>query len=437
MKQAGRNTIGRPAGGAKPRLARIIRRIMPAGFGRCGFILAAVLLGLPGFAQSDSQPAGAVKSPLSNRWLFIVETSKHMAPMADAVERMTASLVAAGMNDQMRRGDTVGLWTFNEDLFTGRYSLQVWTPGTCQTVALDLYNFLKDQKYEKSSHLDKVMAPMQQIIKSSDFITVLLLSDGREQIQGTPFDEKINTFYQTWEKQSEKTHIPFVAVLRAEHGQIMSYTVTLPPWSLELPPLPHELTDPPVVNPALKPQNLQPSPVPPLIIHGNKPAPPPTEQTSGSTVSNQTIIQAPPPSPAPQTPAAFVTPPTLAEPVSKPESPAAAEAVNAGKVEAAVPVPEPQVAVAIPSSQNTNATAAETATHVPGTNGLLQAGVPAGPVPAAEVASPDIFWSRKMVWIPALTLLVLTLGIVFLMVRRAQAPMRVSLVTHPPDQEKK
>jgi len=42
-----------------------------------------------------------------------------------------------------------------------------------------------------------------------------------------------------------------------------------------------------------------------------------------------------------------------------------------------------------------------------------------------------------MVWIPALTLLVLTLGIVFLMVRRARAPMRVSLVTHPPDQEKK
>ena len=32
------------------------------------------------------------------------------------------------MKGQVEAGDTIGLWTFNEELYTGRFPLQTWLP---------------------------------------------------------------------------------------------------------------------------------------------------------------------------------------------------------------------------------------------------------------------------------------------------------------------
>src|SRR5258706_5882436 len=127
-------------------------------------------------------------------------------------------LLASGMGGQLRRGDTLGVWTYNQDLKAGNFPLQRWTPETHRSVAIQILNFIKEQKYENKASLDKVLPPMEGVIKDSQFITVILISDGDQKILGTPFDDPINQFYKLWRGEQQAARMPFITVLRARNG---------------------------------------------------------------------------------------------------------------------------------------------------------------------------------------------------------------------------
>src|SRR5690606_7688488 len=180
----------------------------------------------------------------SNRWLLIVDTSNGMKERAESAHQILARLLASGVNGQLREGDSIGVWTFNDDLETGVFPLQIWTPQAQDTIAERVYKFLQAQKHEKSSRLDRLAADMNQVIKASDFITVIILSDGSSRIRGTPFDDQINASYKEWQEQQRKRQLPFVTLLRAEHGTVKHFAVNTPPFPFDLPPLPEELLKP-------------------------------------------------------------------------------------------------------------------------------------------------------------------------------------------------
>lgn len=272
--------------------------------------LAFLLLAVFGFlndvsAQTNSAP--------SNRWLFIVDTSRGMQRRADATWQIAASLVDSGMHGQMRPGDSIGLWTFNDALHSGQFPLQEWQPGDSRAIAQRVFDFLKAQKFEKDSRLEKIMPEMNQVIAASEFITVVLISDGSTEIHGTPFDASINASYQAWRDQQEKSAMPFVTLLRARDQKISQYIINTPPFPLDLPALPEELLKPRVVKPAVaeapKPEPAKPRVVPPLILSGKKkeipvetPAPivaEPPAVKSESTNPPAIVEQKPAPTPIP------------------------------------------------------------------------------------------------------------------------------------------
>ena len=92
-----------------------------------GLLLVALLAPCPLRAQTNTARA----LPPSNRCLLIVETSRSMQRRAEAVLKAVQDLLTSGLNGQLRQGDTLGLWTFNDDLYTGRFPLQrVVAPGS-------------------------------------------------------------------------------------------------------------------------------------------------------------------------------------------------------------------------------------------------------------------------------------------------------------------
>src|SRR5262249_29697882 len=111
----------------------------------------------------------------------------------------------------------------------------------CRLVAKRMYEFLGNQKFEKDGRLGKVLPDMQRVIKSSDFITVVLITDGSADIAGTPFDDKINTVYWTWHDEIKKNQKFFVTLPRARAGATTHDAVNMPPCPPDLPPLPDEL----------------------------------------------------------------------------------------------------------------------------------------------------------------------------------------------------
>lgn len=227
---------------------------------------AFTLLAFPVWSQTN------ISRPAPGRYLIIVETSRTMGHRSDGTLKTLANILFTGIGGQIQQGDTLGVWTYNKELYTGRLPLQRWSKleqrDTCSTIL----NHVKGQKYENQPAISSVRPALEKVIKDSESLTVILVSSGEEKMIGTPFDDQINQLYNNWREEQEKSRMPFVTVLRAKRGAIMSYSVTPSPWQVEIPPWPAEAVVKAVEPPRPTPK-VQPSTVPPLIVTGKKPKP--------------------------------------------------------------------------------------------------------------------------------------------------------------------
>ncbi len=189
--------------------------------------------------------------------------------------------------------------------------------------------FLEAQKYEGRENFDKVLPSVAAVVRDSDIITIILISSGEEDLHGTPFDARINEFYQQWRDQQRKAQMPFITVLRGKGGQLADYTVSTPPWPVQMPALPPAKRPAETIQP--KPQAVThkapPPTVAPLIFSGSNPNP--ETVTTPQPTPAAVKVEAPPPAavaasaskaasprlPQPPAPAAKTT---TAEPPSKP-----------------------------------------------------------------------------------------------------------------------
>ena len=121
--------------------------------------------------QLCAQTSTAKAASTSHRWLLIVETSRSMQRRSDAVFESVQGLLTSGMSSQLRPGDTLGVWTYNADLYSGRFQLQTWSPETQQAIVSRTLAFLKSQKYEKKANFDKVLPVLTRVIGDSRLLT--------------------------------------------------------------------------------------------------------------------------------------------------------------------------------------------------------------------------------------------------------------------------
>jgi hypothetical protein len=300
---------------------------------------------------------GTAKAPLpSNRCLLVVETSRSMQRRADAVLQVVQDLLKSGLAGQLRPGDTLGVWTYNESLYAGRFPLQTWSPEAQQGINLRTVAFLKEQTYEKQASFDKVLPALSRLIKDSPLITIILISSADEQIHGTAFDVQINQFCQKWHDEQQKARMPFVTILRAQDGRLADFTVNTPPWPVQMPPLPQEAQIAETVQTQV-PKVVRTAPPPivqPLIVSGKKTQPKetPTPKLEPAGVTVHSPAPAPEPASTNQSLAAkpLAPPATPAQTVKAetalvvPDKPAVA--LSPKPSTAPLPVPEPKTEIA-------------------------------------------------------------------------------------------
>lgn len=275
----------------------------------------AVALLLLGVAAASPLRAQTNEPPQRHgRYLFIVETSEAMRKRMDNTLQTVRFLLTERLTNQLAEGDTVGLWTFDEKLHSGQYPMQVWSPGNLQIVPKSMADFLHRQPLVKEARMDEVMPALGRLMRSSERITVFILSSGTAPISGTPFDSTLNENYKLNEKDLRKKGLPFVTSLRAWHGRIIGGSIAWQPWPIDLPQFP---PDPKRPKPA--PVEAAPAPVrQSLIVIGEKPAP------AAEPVSPIVPSAIPQPSPvAPETRAVESTPvpaPTAPTPRLQPQT---------------------------------------------------------------------------------------------------------------------
>jgi len=201
-----------------------------------GLLLLAVLMPGPFRALADA----AESATSANRCLLIVDTSHAMQRRAEGALKTVRALLLSSLSGQLRQGDTLGVWTYNDKLYAGRFPLQTWSPSAEADITSRTLAFLKSQKYEKQANFASVLAPLGGLVKGSQRLTIILVSSGDEPMRGTPFDGRINAFYQQWREEQQKARMPFVTVFRASDGQLADVAVSTPPWPTQIPRMPQE-----------------------------------------------------------------------------------------------------------------------------------------------------------------------------------------------------
>lgn len=211
--------------------------------------LFLLLLLVSSFATNVSSAELTAKpAAQENRFLFIVETSFAMNRSTKAVQETIRELVESGVLGQMKSGDTLGLWTFNEKL-NAEFPMQHWSLEENKKIAQSVGDFLKRQRYEKKGQLRTVLPPLYSTIKSSKAITVVLISSGNEPIHGTPFDKEINAIYPSYVRELYDAKLAFVTILVGRNGRPVAHSVNSSLGPIQIP---NPLIEPEKIAPLLK-----------------------------------------------------------------------------------------------------------------------------------------------------------------------------------------
>jgi hypothetical protein len=374
--------------------------------------LAAALLLLLAVLPGTAQPLQRQE----NRFLFLVDTSSAMRGYSNAVVQTVEELLASDMRGELREGDTIGLWTYNEKL-NADFPMQVWSKAGKNSIVDNTAGFLLRQRYEKFAHLDRVMPSLKQVIKNSERVTIALVFDGRGAIEGTPFDKELAALQKEYGRKLRSAHVPFVIVLAARNGTVFDYTINYP----GIVAIPH------TANPEPVPETNAPAVAVLPVSVTNAPAPVvrPVRSIVISRLTNaasahvpgQAVVSAPIP------PIATPLPP--AKPASVPPAPPVVQAPVPAPV-APVPqaiVPAPSVPVVPPAKPAPVPAVAPVVAPAP---------VHAEPAPpVAVVAQPRT--SSITLLVVAFSLLVVAAVFVIFLWRRFRHPPEASLISQSID----
>lgn len=239
---------------------------------RCGVLLLALLGG--GFLAPTARTQPAATTNVDNRLLLVFNTSSDMKRRLPAVRIALETLLATSLEGQLHAGDTVGVWTLDQELHTGQFPLQRWDPADAAMIVSNISNFISKQRFRKTTDFDALVPLMTQLVQGSERLTVVLFCDGNGTMRGTPYDAGVNQVFQQNRKEREKSRAPIILVFRAQLGQYVGCAASFPPQSLNLPvfpPLPPPPAPPAPAKAVAAPAPRPATPVPPLIIIGPKP----------------------------------------------------------------------------------------------------------------------------------------------------------------------
>jgi hypothetical protein len=363
------------------------------------------------FLISDLTPALRAQSAaptMPGRFLLIFDISSDMKRREPAVEKSLQAMLVTSMNGQLHRGDTLGVWTFNQDLHLGDYPLQVWNPENAAMITSNLMHFIHTQKYANAARYAVLQPLLNRVVASSERLTVLLFTGGATKVSGTTFDNGVNEVFEKNAAAQQKARQPFVVLLRSQQGKYVGCTVNFAPQLVnfpEFPPLPEPPPPPPKPEPKPEPApQAAPTIVgPSMIIKGTKVEiippgatnPPPVAEPAPAVVAltnAPVVVQAVLPPVAPEVP----TNPAPIAVAPEPTNPPAIVAISP-------PIEPTNVAVTLPTNE------------------------PVTSKPVAPVESPAGV-DKKPLIIGAVCLLVATIlaGVIFFRFRRPTAGSLIS-----------
>ncbi|HEY0456025.1 MAG TPA: hypothetical protein VGE41_06590, partial [Verrucomicrobiae bacterium] len=166
-------------------------------------------------------------NPDGQKFLFVVDTSASMQRLPHNGRQTVFDMIYSGLWNQLAPGDSIGVWTFNQDVQAGKFAMQVWDPDQDLALASRVGLFLKGQHYEHKAQLNEAFKSALGLVKSVKDLNVLVITDGQSSLGQSKLEIALKDRYQTMAEQARKGNKPMVLAFHAIGGEVLTNWVTL------------------------------------------------------------------------------------------------------------------------------------------------------------------------------------------------------------------
>src|SRR5437870_12268191 len=136
------------------------------------FCLLLLILAWPRVLQGQPEPSSPA---LPHRYFFLIDTSLESAKSSLVVRQTVYDLLVTSMFGQMRPGDLLDIWTYDDDVHADRFPEVTWDPATAESWANRGDELLRREAVNKRGDFKTVMAAALRALSASPSITLFLI----------------------------------------------------------------------------------------------------------------------------------------------------------------------------------------------------------------------------------------------------------------------
>jgi hypothetical protein len=170
-------------------------------------------------------------------YLIVVDTSYSMSRLDDQVLSWVHDLVISGFGGRIQPNQSYAIWTFNEKVNTRLFSPKIWSPELNRLLAADSVRYLKAQRFEKQTYLNEAIHEIKNAVAAHPDLIVFLISDGKERLQGTPFDQQITAACVDVVPRFGRARRPLILTFVCRESQFVAWSLTLAGNPVQFPDL--------------------------------------------------------------------------------------------------------------------------------------------------------------------------------------------------------
>jgi hypothetical protein len=198
------------------------------------------------------------KAPLvQHNFLFVIDSSLSMATRKETAVQMVRELITNRFEGQIEAGDSIDIWTFDEENHISSFPPQIWVDSEARQIADAAAGFIESVKFKGRSRFEPVARDIDALLPHSKRLLIVILTDGQEPMSGISLDLDINAFVAKEKRTKPNAKLPFQISIAAVNGRFREWSAYCDIRDQVLASLPKRSKPAPVVAAATQPKALE------------------------------------------------------------------------------------------------------------------------------------------------------------------------------------
>lgn len=177
--------------------------------------------------------SGHAAGMFNPRFLVAVDASFSTSKEFDPIRNIVTDMVVSGFGGQIRPGERFEIWSFSERV--RKLVIFDWKEDSTREAVRPVELALSRQRNRGQTNFRLLSEAVSEVARTSPVFTFVLLTDGEDNLVGTPFDARVNRAFAEKSRSLKREREPFVVVMLAENGAWTRCAISAGGLQIELP----------------------------------------------------------------------------------------------------------------------------------------------------------------------------------------------------------